>query len=123
MPVASTPNPIVSTDPRACPATSVPNAEPISSDGAQCPKVSLSTAPRRACARPEVIAVGRMLAREVPSTRCMRMDSSTPRNANNCRRNGTMTMPPPTPSMPATNPVNAPVTSNATAREASQSGP
>ena len=52
-----------------------------------------------------------MVAREVPTAMCMRMAGSTPCTARAVSSTGTMMMPPPTPSSPASTPATAPVAS------------
>ena len=68
------------------------------------------TAPRAWCERAELMDVGMMAASEVATAMCMRHSSGTPANRRKYSSTGTVTMPPPTPSSPATNPATTPET-------------
>ncbi|MNT94288.1 hypothetical protein D3C72_2359360 [compost metagenome] len=57
------------------------------------------------------MAVGMIVASEVATATCIRTEGSTPIDVSTRSSTGTMTMPPPTPSMPAITPPTAPVSS------------
>ena len=59
----------------------------------------------------EEMAVGMIVASEVATVTCIRMSESIPSAERTRSSTGTITMPPPTPSMPAITPPAAPVTS------------
>src|SRR5689334_15543135 len=52
--------------------------------------------------------VGMMAASDVATATCMRYSSGTPAKRNEYSSTGTVTMPPPTPSMPAAKPAKTP---------------
>ena len=58
--------------------------------------------------RAELIEVGMIAASDVATATCMRYSSGTPAKRSEYSSTGTVTMPPPTPSNPATNPANTP---------------
>src|SRR5262245_56276982 len=67
-----------------------------------------STAPREWCVRAELIEVGMMAASDVATATCMRYSSGTPTKRSEYSSTGTVTMPPPTPSIPAAKPATTP---------------
>ena len=94
-------------------AVKVPKATPTATAGPQLRSRSQSTEPRLWCERVDIAAVATMVDSEVPIARCIRTASGTPIVPNRWNRTGTMTMPPPIPSMPAIRPAAAPAVSRA----------
>src|SRR5699024_4455845 len=76
--------------------------------GAQLRSSAVSTEPRFMWARVDVVAVTTIVDSDVPTAKCMLTALSTPISVNSVYKTGTMTMPPPTPSKPASIPVKTP---------------
>ena len=106
-------NTAVSTWPLSGPAIRVPIITPTNTGGASFSRIPRSTEPRLAWARAEVIEVGMMVAKEVPTAKCMRTLGSIPSRPKISNNTGTITMPPPTPSKPDMMPPTAPAADKA----------
>jgi hypothetical protein len=110
---ATTPNTIASTRPSSREATNAPASAPITTGTDQRRTMSRSIEPRRACEREDDSAVGTIVAIEVATAMCRATEPGTPAAASAKSSAGTMTMPPPTPSSPASNPPMAPAPTRA----------
>ena len=113
---AITPKTPVNSGPAALAASRLPSSPPASIPGAQAFTSDQSTAPRAWWARDEEIAVGTMTASDVATATCMHHSGGTPLKRRLYSRTGTSTMPPPTPSSPATTPATMPATSRTSSR-------
>ncbi len=90
-----------------------PTMPPITMPGASASTIGQRTAPRLWCARTDDSEVNRMVPIEVAIAIWTMASPAKPRLVNSSVRNGTIIMPPPTPSSPAQKPVKAPSASRA----------
>ena len=81
--------------------------------GASSQTTRQSTAPRWSCARTEDTEVKRIVASDVAIAMWRMCSVGKPCQVNSTVRNGTISMPPPMPSNPAANPVQAPSSTSA----------
>jgi hypothetical protein len=100
-------------------ASTLPSAAPSTTATPQLLASSQSTAPRAWWLRAELMDVGMMAASEVATATCMRYSSGTPAKRRAYSSTGTVTMPPPTPSMPATKPASTPDTASTATSDSS----
>ena len=113
---ATTPNTAASVASATLAANRLPASAPASMPGLQARTVAQSIAPRAAWARDEEMAVGMMVASEVATAMCIDQCAVTPELRSTVSRTGTNTMPPPTPSRPASTPAKSAVATNIAAR-------
>ena len=81
--------------------------------GASSQTTRQSTAPRWSCARTDDTEVKRIVASDVAIAMWRMYSAGKPCQVNSAVRNGTISMPPPMPSSPAANPVQAPSSTSA----------
>ena len=111
--VATIPKSVVRYRPSTFVTNQLPNSTPTNINAPHCFKSAASTLPFLRCERIELIDVGTIVASDVAVAMYIALCGLTPKDWKRKNNTGTITMPPPTPSSPASKPANIPVPTNA----------